>query len=324
MPIKMKVCNAADYNESLKKRGSIFHFFNEATRVWLYSTPNNPSKYIYSDQMIEILATLRYLIRFPYRQLEGMLSEYIKERNLNLPIPNYSTLCRRIRALSLTIQDHRIKRNSDRENLMIAIDSTGISIYSTSGSHGKENGPYRQYRNLFQVRKLHVALNLKSKKVIAAKITSGTTMDADAVEDILANIEEQIDKVYADGAYDRRKVREACWKGSIKQVIPPHRNAILYHKSRKTSPPEIWKERDRAIIFMSKFINEEVGREEWKKKEKYGKRSLVEAFFGRLKTIFGFHFQSRDEKARENELLIKIKILNSFRDMGGAIFKKVA
>ncbi|WP_375316338.1 hypothetical protein [Wolbachia endosymbiont (group A) of Colletes cunicularius] len=59
------------------------------------------------------------------------------------------------------------------EDIEIAIDSTSISIYNNTSGHSKENSENRKYRSYEQVKKLHVMLNINSKKAIAAKYSNG-------------------------------------------------------------------------------------------------------------------------------------------------------
>lgn len=318
MPITMKVCNTADYNDCLKKRGMIFHLFDEACRAWL---DRDRPKFTYTDRLIEISAILRYLFNYRYRQLEGLLEDYIANRNLNFPIPDYSTLCRRVNKLSINISDHRgSKESSADEALDVVLDSTGINIYNTGGGHAKENGRNRKYRHLDQFRKLHVAINPKSKKAICINMTPGRCADANVAPILLASITEPIGKVYADGAYDRVLVRQACYERGARQIIPPNIKAIIRNKKNSNG---LWEDRNTAVRYMQEHAYREEGRKKWKKDYSYGVRSLIEAFFGRFKAIFGFHFMSRKEASRQKELILKIKILNSFIDLGGAVFKKV-
>lgn len=327
MPITMKVCNIADYNDSLRKRGRIFHLFDEASRFWL-ATPAHGvqrSKFTYSDRLIEVTATLRYLFKYPYRQLEGLLKDYLIHKNLDFSVPNFTTLCRRINKLSMDICDNREgkKLNNADELLDVVIDSTGINIYHTGGGHSKTNSRYRKYHHFNQVNKMHVALNPKNKKVLSMKVSPGKVGDASMLPILLSDIPNPIGKVYADGAYDRLIARRACFARGAKQVIPPHINATT-HEASKKDPLALWRERNKAVRCMQKCDDREEGRKLWKKQSSYGTRSLVESYFGRFKAIFGFHFMSRNDHSREKELMMKIKILNSFTDLGGAIFKKVA
>lgn len=119
-----------------EKRGQIFHLFDEACRFWLATRVNGVkrSKFTYSDRLIEISATLRYLFKYPYRQLEGLLKGYLRYKNFSFSVPDFTTLCRRMNKLSIAISDHRDNRRSHRsESLDIVLDSTGINIYHTGG-----------------------------------------------------------------------------------------------------------------------------------------------------------------------------------------------
>ncbi|BET31306.1 hypothetical protein wKueTS_02820 [Wolbachia pipientis] len=62
---------------------------------------------------------------------------------------------------------------NNMEDIEIAIDSTGISIYNNTPGHSKENSEDRKYRSYEQTRKLHVMLNTNSKKAIAVKYSNG-------------------------------------------------------------------------------------------------------------------------------------------------------
>lgn len=326
MPIKMKVCNVADYNESLKKRGKIFHLFDEAVKVWLNTVVEKKArtKYVYSDRLMEILAVFRYLFKLPYRQLEGLLEDYLTHKNIELPIPDFTTLCRRMAKLSLSIDDHRDKNSARNGQLVdVLIDSTGINIYHTGGGHSKENSCSRKYKRYDQFRKLHVAYVPQNKKIAAIKMTCGKTTDGHTAPILLKAIPFDIGAVYADGAYDRSHVRRACLEKHAKQIIPPQRRALV-HKSKWNEPEGLWDERNAAIKIFAQHTDEEEGRKKWKEDNSYGKRSLVEAFFSKFKAIFGFSFMSKKDVARESELATKIRILNSFSDLGCAIFKKAA
>jgi len=326
MPIKMKVCNVADYNESLKKRGRIFYLFDEAAKVWLYNAVNKKkgAKYTYSNRLIEILATFRYLFKYPYRQLEGLLEEYAARNNLKLPIPDFTTLCRRMAKLSSTIKDHRNKNEIAASGCVdVLIDSTGINIYHTSSSRSNDNGYVRPYKHLDQVRKMHVALNPESKTVLSMKMSKGNIVDSDIVPTLLKGISCSVNSVCADRAYDRMKVRNECFIRNAKQIIPPKRDAVI-RRPKKGEPTGLWEERNAAIHFISRYRDREEGRKKWQENNGYGRRSLIEAFFGKFKTIFGFHFMSKSEQARESELMIKVNMLNSYNQLGRAYFKRAA
>jgi hypothetical protein len=267
MPIKMKVCNNTDYNEALKKRGSIFHLFREAATVWRDTDVTNKEKCKkkYSNQLVEILAILRYLLKFPYRQLEGLLDEYVNLMRLDLPVPDFSTLCRRMAKLTIKIRDHRTEAQRNRMSaISVILDSSGINIYHTTGSHSKENSATRQLHGRQQTRKLHIVLDLKSRDILDMEMTSGVTHDSAPVPRLLGGIKQKIQKVYADAAYDAKSVREACKKHRAKQIIPPRRNAKL-RSNDNGEIKNLWNERNSAIEYINSHVDYVEGRNEWKK-----------------------------------------------------------
>lgn len=322
----MKVCNVAEYNESLKQRGRVFHLFHEATRVWLDKEvlKKDKCKNIYSNQLIEILAVLRYLFKYPYRQLEGVLEEYINLMKLDLPVPDYSTLCRRMAKMCLKIHDYRSESHRNvGGKISVLIDSSGINIYHTTGSHSKENSATRQYHGRQQTRKMHILVDLKTRNVLAMEMTDGRTHDSVPVPDLLHTVKQKITGVYADAAYDMKQVRQACLERNAKQIIPPRRDARL-RSSKKSEADGLWDDRNAAVSLIRSYEDYDEGRSAWKKSVGYGKRAYVEACFGRFKTIFGYHFMSKSDMARNNELITKINILNQFNKLGMAKFVKVA
>lgn len=322
MPVKMKVCNAADYNEALKKRGRIFHLFDDAIKVWLDKDvlKKDKCKNVYSKKLIELLAAIRYLLKYPYRQLEGLLADYVQFKGLTLPVPDFSTLSRRMAKMKLKIRDYRsTQQKQSIEKLKIVLDSTGINIYHTSDGHGKNNSALRKYHGRAQTRKFHVALDAESKDIVSMQMTSGLCHDSAPVKDLLRLIPNTIEKVYADGAYDFKKVRAACVEKNAKQIIPPRKDAVL-----RPNKDGILTDRNSSIEFINSHSDHEEGRRAWKESESYGTRSYVEAFFGRFKGIFGDYFMCRSESARENELIAKTNLLNYFNTLGRAVFEKVA
>ena len=181
MSQRMRVCNAGDYNNSLKKRGDIFSILDQAAKFWRYCDVEHveKSKYVYSHTLMNLMGCLRYLLRLPFRQLSGFLESYLCHKRLSdLKAPDYSTLCRRMKKERLNFKDHR----NDTEKRMgryvsLLVDSSGINIYATGGGHGKANADIRIYKHYEQVRKLHIVLDLKTGDVIDMEMTEGAASD---------------------------------------------------------------------------------------------------------------------------------------------------
>ena len=50
--------------------------------------------------------------------------------------------------------------------------------------------------------KMHIAVDAKSKKILALEVTKEDTHDSKKFKDLINKIDNKIDKVIADGAYD--------------------------------------------------------------------------------------------------------------------------
>src|SRR5438128_10780908 len=118
----------------------------------------------------------------------------------------------------LKIHDHRTHIQRKKSNkIRVILDSTGINIYHTTGSHSKENSSSRQLHGRQQTRKLHIVLDIESRNILGMEMTSGVAHDSMPVPKLLGDIKQTIVEVYADAAYDAKKVRVACRKHQAKQ-----------------------------------------------------------------------------------------------------------
>ena len=325
----MKVCNTPEYNKFLKQRGEVFHIFIAAKDHWFAKDTQNKDKvgapFTYSDDLILHMHIVRYLFTLSFRAVTGLFDEMVKKfyRDTYYSVPHYSIICRRLQALDIPIQDHR--KNESTEPVHICIDSTGINIYNTGGGHSKENAGSRQYKRYEQVRKMHVALDHETGNVEHLIMTHGTKADHITGTTVIEQLPDSVQRVYADRAYDRKSIRKACAKKNIKQVIPATQPAVI-RKPRHNDPPNLFDDRNEMIRLRRQHThttNKDADKT-WKKKQQYGNRAHVEGFFSRLKRQFGFHFVSKSEINRAQELKIKTKILNDFNQLGRAQYKKVA
>lgn len=94
----------------------------------------------------------------------GFISGYLEQIGRDLKVISYSQASRRLSQLNLKIMDNRVDKSSI-ENIEIAIDSTGISIYNNTPKHSGVNSKDRKYRHHDQTRKLHLMLDVNTKKV---------------------------------------------------------------------------------------------------------------------------------------------------------------
>ena len=135
---------------------------------------------------------------------------------------------------------------------------------------------------------------------------------------MLEQIEQDIEKFAADGAYDKRKVYDSLNKHSpdVDILIPPRKNARIWqHGNTKAERHK----RDENLRSIRKY-----GRKDWKKKSGYHVRSLSETAMFRLKTIFGDQLSTRLIETQTTQAFIRCAALNKMTHLGMPQAYKVA
>ena len=120
-PTTYKTKNWPDYNQALKQRGSLSIWF-DPEMAW-DATPSGKRgrQQSYNDTAIQACLTIKVLFGLPLRQTTGFVESLLELAGLNWTVPNFSTLCRRQRTLSVAIP---FRGSSGPLHLLI--DSTGI------------------------------------------------------------------------------------------------------------------------------------------------------------------------------------------------------
>ena len=120
---RYRVTNTSDYNESLRRRGDLTVWVaDDVARDW--SSPPRKTRGgqpLYSELAIEICLTLRVVFRLPLRQTQGFMRSIVKLMDLDLPVPDYSTLSRRGKGLKIVQQ-----RQASNKPITLIVDSTGL------------------------------------------------------------------------------------------------------------------------------------------------------------------------------------------------------
>lgn len=174
----MKVLNVRAYNTFLKNRGKFFGLIKNTCPIWYAKVikKQRGGNYQYSDALTLTMHTISYLTSSALRQTVGIFEDYIELFKLNLNVPNFSTLSRRLKTLDVKIIDHR-QSKCNISGVDIIIDSSTINIYNTGGGYSKANATNRSYKHYAQVRKMHVALDLAHKDVLSYAYSQGAFSD---------------------------------------------------------------------------------------------------------------------------------------------------
>ena len=102
-PTTYKTRNWAEYNLSLKNRGSLSIWFDPGM-IWEAAPSGRRGRQqAYSDGAIQACLTLKVLFGLPLRQTTGFVESLLRLVGLDWSVPDFSTLCRRQRTLSVAI-----------------------------------------------------------------------------------------------------------------------------------------------------------------------------------------------------------------------------
>ncbi len=108
--------------------------------------------------------------------------------------------------------------------------------------------------------RLHIGVDEATAEIVAAVATTNNLSDDEVLEDLLDQVEEEVEQVTADGAYDKRKCYAAIAERKARAVIPPRRGARLWHQDESTAEQPARNEQIQRIS--------EVGRAQWKARER--------------------------------------------------------
>lgn len=298
IPTKYKTRNWAEYNLSLKKRGSLSVWFDAGMTWEAVPSGRRGRQQAYSDAAIQACLTLKVLFGLPLRQTTGFVASLLELAGLDWSVPDFSTLCRRQKRLSVAIP-----YKGSAGPLHLLIDSTGIKAEGDEEWNARKHGGAK--RRLW--RKIHIGIDEQTLEIRTIEVTSSSIGDAPVLPDLLNQIppDQELGSVTADGAYDTRKCHDASAARKAHAVIPPRKNARLW----KPDTPGARARND--AVRSSKYL----GRALWRQVTGYHRRSRVETKMHCVK-LLGQRLSARDFDRQVAEIQIRAAILNRFTALG--------
>jgi hypothetical protein len=297
-----RVRNWKGYDAALKQRGSItFWVSEEVIEQWCNEkkTGRKGASNYYSDVAIATMGTVQSVFHLAGRQTEGFLESLFTLMGVELEVPDHSTVSRRLSKLSVELPV--IPKD---KAIHVVVDSTGVKVYGEGEwkvrTHGV--GKRRTWR------KLHLGVDEASGEILAAVVSTNDLSDGDVLPDILDGIDDEIEQVSGDGAYDQRKCYDAIRRRQAKATIPPRQGAKIW---RHGNSKALRHNRDENLPRIRK-----VGRKTWKHESGYHRRSLAETTMFRFKMIFGGKLRSRKFENQAVELFLQCAALNRMIQVG--------
>lgn len=298
IPPSYKTKNWPEYNKALKNRGSLTVWF-DPEMCWKPAPSGKRGRQAcYSDAAIQACLTLKVLLGLPLRQTTGFVESLLELIKLDWDVPDFSTLCRRQKTLSVVIP-----YRGSAGALHLLVDSTGIKVEGEGEWHTRKHGGSK--RRVW--RKIHLGIDEETLEIRAVEVTRNSIGDAPMLPNLLNQIslEQEIGSVTADGAYDTRRCRDAIAGRNAHAVIPPRKNAKLWKPDTAGA-----KARNEAIR-SSKYL----GRALWRHLVGYHRRSRVETKMHCLK-LLGQRLSARDFERQVTEVQIRVAILNRYTALG--------
>lgn len=273
---KYHVTNWAEYNEVLRQRGDVPVWFSEdaVSRWCAVRSGKHGGQQRYSDLAIKTCLTLRSVFGLPLRQTQGFVRSLLRLMQTDLPMPDFSSLCRRAPSFQIAPDTQ-----TNSGPIALIVDSTGLRV-DGGREWMRDKHWLPKVRKIW--RKLHIGFDPESGELVASCLTPQHVGDTGALSSFLAEVYGPVRRFIGDGAYDgiptAATIRHV-FGPDVELIIPPSKNAV----------PGGYQARTAHIDMIT-----ETGRMAWEKATGCGQRSRGEAQIGRYKQVIGPELRSRN------------------------------
>ncbi|MFH0848044.1 MAG: IS5 family transposase [archaeon] len=281
-------------NEALVRRGELLLDL-DFVKGWgseleVMNRGKEGAQFRYPDSFIRLLLFMHVYLHLPYRQLEGFikaLSKYVK----GLKPPDHSSISWRAEKLPVKLDSAVMHSNED---VIIAVDATGIKV-SNRGDWMRH-----QWKRRRGFLKIHIAVNVKKKRILALQVTEDRVGDGRMLEPLVeeASKKARVVETLGDGAYDTSRNFLYLAQKKIRPGIKARR------PTRGT--PSGCTARKLAI---REYLSNPEG---WKRDHSYGRRWMAETTISSYKRMFGEHVSAKKMSNMIGELMAKANLYNLF------------
>ena len=150
---------------------------------------------LYSDTAIECALVVKAVFHLSLRSAQGFLESVVRLMGVDLPISDYTIVCKRQGALQV-----QLGARAAGKPRHVVIDTTGLKVFGAGEGyvrkHGMVRGPRRTWRTV------HLGVDEKTKHIVAVDLTTSTVHDSPHMPDVLDLVEDPVSQVSGDRAYD--------------------------------------------------------------------------------------------------------------------------
>ena len=283
------------YNRQLVNRGNINFWINpQVLKNWqAKKKKKNGHPFIYGEEFIQAMCCIRFKFHLSLRETEGFFSSLMSVMGNLFKVPCYTQLCRRMKTLALP--EHLLQRKGVTD---IVMDTTGLKIYGVGEWRNQKYGGKKRWK------KLHLALDPRSGKLVLAELTNEYVHDTQYLEKALQRTNRRNGRILFDGIADSRRCYEMARKYNKQLLTPPKKGAILRNESG-------YEGRNEAIRIINRLGGDREAKSIWGKLVGYNKRVIAESMMSRWKQLFGGQLQSSCDQRQQIEIKLKAIMVNS-------------
>src|SRR4051794_2706798 len=284
-------------------------FTPEAVAAWAAApSTTRGGQPSYSDLAIATALILRAVFRLALRQTEGLISSILQLLDLDLAVPDHSTLSRRAETLKLP----KPWSGLGCAPVNLLVDSTGLRLCGPGEWLIEKHGTKR--RRAWRV--LHLATDTDTGRIVASVLTDKDADDGSQIGPLLDQVDGAVASVTGDGAYDRDDVyAEITARHPAAAVVVPPRATAVPSKAAEIVPTQ----RDRHLRCIA-----ERGCMGWQRASGYGWRALVECDISRWKRVVGDGLRFQTDGRQATGVAIAANVLNRMLELGRPEYVRTA
>ena len=244
---------------------------------------------------LTVLLLLKLMFGISYRTIASATKDLQIYQILGMKrAPCYKTIQNTMQHLTDGVLIHINQRLIPKTTHLGGLDSSGMKTHH-KGAWVVIRFHKNQQRRDFK--KVHLLVDLISKKILYCLVTNGRASDAKQVKKLLKGCSWlRVDVILGDRGYDSRECFHEITNFGAHPGIPVRRNATT--KSHGCSS------RRKAVLAQQRDY------EQWKQQVQYTMRCVVESIFSGLKRRFGEHLFSVKERFRSVEMWLRSILWN--------------